>query len=294
MKARTEFDIVLVTSTAVLCALMFCSGCLHHRISIGDEYRIDEKGGVPMLVPITTQSVNSAEFQTVAVALPAGPSDAKIRAREDCAIPDGVFSLQPGSGSNFRSWIVRSPSTSGWDTISGKADVDAQWKLFLRELARMHDHGCFPTGLSTQFVRSAIVERIPIPANLVPAFMYSDQGERFVNLAPGMEIRIQKVLSTETSVNAGSRTSLRILTVDYDVVSRHGGGIGLRLSHRPDVGQGASLGTEDRQFLKLDQRFAPASVLRLFLQGFSEEKQGKSESAPILIGTSDAMRLDLL
>jgi hypothetical protein len=172
--------------------------------------------------------------------------------------------------------------------------VDAQWKLFLRELARMHDHGCFPTGLSTQFVRSAIVERIPIPANLVPAFMYSDQGERFVNLAPGMEIRIQKVLSTETSVNAGSRTSLRILTVDYDVVSRHGGGIGLRLSHRPDVGQGASLGTEDRQFLKLDQRFAPASVLRLFLQGFSEEKQGKSESAPILIGTSDAMRLDLL
>jgi hypothetical protein len=68
----------------------------------------------------------------------------------------------------------------------------------------------------------------------------------------------------------------------------------LRLNHRPDAGQRASLGTEDQQFLTLDQRFAPTSVLRLFLEGFSEEKQGKSESAPILLGASDATQLDLL
>jgi hypothetical protein len=35
-------------------------------------------------------------------------------------------------------------------------------------------------------------------------------------------------------------------------------------------------------------------MLRVFLEGFSEEKQGKSESAPILLGVSDATRLDLL
>jgi hypothetical protein len=173
-------------------------------------------------------------------------------------------------------------------------DIDAQWKLFIRELARMHDQGCVPSGLSTPFIRSAIAERIPLPANLVPIFMYSNQGERFVNLVPGMEIRIQKVLSTGTSVNTRSKTSLRILTVVYDVVARQGEGIRLRLSHGPGGGQRTSLGTEDRQFLTLDQRFAPTSVLRLFLQGFSQEKQGKSESDPILIGTSDAAQLDLL
>ena len=296
MKTRTEFDTVLVTilSRAALCALIFSSGCMHHRISIGDGYRIDDKGGVPILVPIATQSISPGEFQTVTVTLPAGSSEAKVRVHDDCVIQGAAFSMHSGSSSDNRSWVVRSPSTSGWDTLSGEMDIDAQWKLFIRELARMHDQGCVPSGLSTPFIRSAIAERIPLPANLVPIFMYSNQGERFVNLVPGMEIRIQKVLSTGTSVNTRSKTSLRILTVVYDVVARQGEGIRLRLSHGPGGGQRTSLGTEDRQFLTLDQRFAPTSALRLFLQGFSQEKQGKSESDPILIGTSDAAQLDLL
>ncbi|HUD54987.1 MAG TPA: hypothetical protein VMR02_07160 [Terracidiphilus sp.] len=271
--------------------MILCSGCVRHRISIGDGYFIDDKGGVPMLVPNAGQNINSGEFQAVTVTLPTGTSVAKIRVHEDCAIQGPVFSLQPGSGSNNRSWGVRSPSATGWDTVSGQAEVDAQWRLFIRELARMHDQGCFPSDLTTQFIRSAITERIPLPANLVPIFMYSDRGERFVNLAPDMEIRIQKVLSTGTSIKTGSDTSLRILTVHYDVVSRHGGGIGLRLNHRPDGAKRASLGAEDRRFLTLDQQFAPTSMLRVFLEGFSE---GKSESAPILLGASDATQLDLL
>jgi hypothetical protein len=292
MKSRAWFDTtpLAILSRAAVCALMFCSGCLEHKVIVVDGYRIDDKGSIPMLVPNAEQNISSGEFQEVTVTLPTGTSVAKVRVHEDCAIQGAVFSLQPGSSSGNRSWVVRSPSATGWDTVSGQAEVDAQWRLFIRELARMHDQGCFPSGLSTQFIRSAITERIPLPANLVPIFMYSDRGERFVNLAPGMEIRIQKVLSTGTSIKTGSATSLRLLTVDYDVVSRHGGGIGLRLNHRSDVGQR----TEDRQFLTLGQRFATASVLRLFLQGFSEEKQAKSESSPILIGATDATHLDLL
>lgn len=247
-----------------------------------------------MLVPGAPQNNKPGEFQTVMVNLAAGRTDAKTRVGGDCTIHGAVFSLQPGSSSNNSSWLVRSPSASGWDTVSGEADVDAQWRLFISDLARMHNRGCFPSGLSTQFIRSAVAERIPLPASLVPMFMYSDRGERFVNLAPGMEIRIQKVLSNGASANAGPKNSLRILTVDYEVVSRHDGGIGLRVSHRPDTVRGTSLGGEDRQFLTLDQRFASTSVLRLFLQGLSEEKQGKTESDPILIGASDTAQLDAL
>ena len=296
MKARTRFDTapIAILSTAAVCALMCCSGCLQHKISTMDGYRIDDKGGIPMLVPNDVRNINSGEFQVVTVNLPAGTSAARIGLLKDCAIQSGVFSLQPGSSSNNSVWVVKSPSISGWDTVSGQADVDAQWRLFISELARTHDQGCFPSGLNTQYIRSAIAERIPLPANLVPIFMYSDRGERFVNLAPGMEIRIQKVLSTGASSDTGSDSSLRLLTVDYDVFSRHGGGIGLRLNHRPDGEQRTSLRTEDRQFLTLDRRFATTSALRLFLQGFSEENQGKSESSPILIGATDATRLDLL
>lgn len=298
MKGHSWFDtarrnVNVLLRAAVLCALMFCSGCLH-RVSIGEEYRIEDIGGAPMLVPSAPQNNKPGEFQAVMVNLPAGRTDAKVRVSGDCAIHGAVFSLQPSSSSNNGSWVVRSPSASGWATVSGEADVDAQWKLFIGDLAHMHDRGCFPSGLSTQFIRSEVAERIPLPANLVPIFMYSDRGERFVNMAPGMVIRIQKVLSTETSANTAPRTSLRILTVDYDVVSRRDGEIGLRLSHRPDGVRGASLRREDRQFLTVDRRFASISVMRLFLQGISEEKQGRLESDPILIGASDTARLDAL
>jgi len=200
---------------------MLCAVCLHHKISIVNAYRIDDEGATTMLVPDTVQDIHSGEFQTATVTLPAGRSAGKIRPGKDCAIQGAVFSLKPGSGSNDSSWVIKSPRASGWDTVSGQADVDAQWKLFIRELARKQEQGCFPDSLSTQFIRSAIVESIPLPADLVPMFFYSDRGERFVNLAPDMEIRIQIVLPTAPSIHAGSGAPLRLLTVEYEVVARH-------------------------------------------------------------------------
>src|SRR6266568_1703864 len=97
MKNRTWFNTtpVAILSRAAVCALMFSSGCLQHKVSVVDGYRIDDKGGIPMLVPNAVENINSGEFQAVTVALPAGTSAAKIRVREDCAIQGAVFSLQP-------------------------------------------------------------------------------------------------------------------------------------------------------------------------------------------------------
>lgn len=256
-------------------------------------YHVDDTSGLAMLVPDASQNRNSSVFQTVTLTLPAGPRQSKIDAQDNCVIQGAMFSLFAGFSSRRSSWIIRSPSLSGWDTLSGRMDANAQWRLFVRELARLHDHDCFAPGLSTQFLRSSITERIPLPANLVPTFLYSDQGERFVNVAPGMQVRIQKVLSARTPANAGQRTLLRMMTVDYDVVPRHGGGIRLRLTHRPEGIHGSVLTTEEHQLLTLEQRFSTTPVLRLFLEGFSEEKQGRSESAPMLIGTSDTTQLDV-
>jgi hypothetical protein len=207
-----------------------------------ERYRIDDNAGEPMLVLDATLNSNSSESQKMMVTLPADSSEAKSQVHDDCIIQGGVFSIHPDPGSDSMSWIIRSPTTAGWDRGGEQMDVNAQWRLFVRELARMHDRRCFPSGVSTQFVRSAIAETIPLPANPVPTFTYSDQGERFVNLASGMEVRIQKVSSTGTASNVGTSSSLRIMTVDHDVVTRHGGAIGLRLSHHPGGVQGVSLG----------------------------------------------------
>jgi hypothetical protein len=294
MKIRTWF--VLIPDMALLrtmfCALVFCSGCLHHRISIGDEYRIDDTGEIPMLVPIAAQSAESGEFQTVTVTFSAGSPDAKNRLSNDCGVEGITFSLHSGSNSDKRSWVVRSPSKAGWDTISSRMDIEAEWKLFVRELARVYDRGCFPTGLALQSIRSEITERIPLPANLVPIFMFSDQGEHFVDLTPGMEVGIQKVLSTGALVNSGSGNSLRMLTVAYDVISFDGGRVRLRLSRSSDSASNTQLATEDQLILTtLDRRFARAAVLRLYLQGFSPSE---SESHAILIGASGPTQLDTM
>ena len=244
-----------------------------------------------MLLPNGLQDGNSGEFQTVTVTLPAGTAEAKIRVGEDCSVRGAVFPMHPGSSSDNNSWVVQSPSAAGWVRVSGETDVFAQWRSFVRDLARMHDQGCFPSSLSTQSIRSAIAARIPIPAGEVPVFMYSDQGERFVNLVPGMEVRIQRILSTAKPANSGSEDPVQISTLVYDVNSDQGSGVLLTRNRSQEGRQSASFGSIDGEILALDQTFAGTPVLRLFLAGISEKE---SKSDPVLVGTYNHGQLDVV
>jgi hypothetical protein len=281
-----------ILSSAALCILVLSSsGCLQHRASTADGYRIEDKWNVPMLVPIAVQATTSEKRQTVVIILPAGQSETKRQVRSDCTISGTIFSLDRSSGSNERSWVVRGPSVSGWETLSGEVDIHAQWNIFLRDLARIHDEGCFPSGISSQLIRSAIVEKIPVPASEIARFRYSDQEERLVDMVPGMEIRIQRLLSTGEASSPGSGSPPRILTLDYDVISPHGIGVRLKRSRGRQGKYAAPLGSRDMEFATLDQRFARFSVLRLFLEGIA---QNESKSDAILVGTSDSTQLDAI
>ena len=67
MKTRTWFGTALaaILSRTAVCALMFCLGCLQHKITVVDGYRIDDKAGISMLVPNAVQNYNSGEFQEI-------------------------------------------------------------------------------------------------------------------------------------------------------------------------------------------------------------------------------------
>jgi hypothetical protein len=119
--------------------------------------------------------------------------------------------------------------------------------------------------------------------------MYSDQGERFVNLVPGMEVKIQRVLSTGKVTSSESVDSLQISTLVYDVGSDQGSGVRLIRNRSREGRHSASLGSKDNEALSLDQRFAGSSILRLFLAGISEQE---SKSDPVLVGASDTGQLD--
>jgi hypothetical protein len=170
-------------------------------------------------------------------------------------------------------------------------DIGSQWKIFTRGLARMNENGCFPPGLTALEIRVAIMQRIPLPAADVPLFFYSDLGTGFTDLAPGMEVTLQRFLPAAESIRARSQDPPRMWVASYEVISRHGKGVRLKLARRVQSGPDGDSGPEEKELLSLSQRFAQTPVLRLFLEGVFGTGQ---VSHGILIGAANQTQLDAL
>ena len=289
---RTGAKFAANLSKVVLCALLLsCSGCFHHEFAIENGFRLIENGGAPMLVPTDSQSSDLGNFQTSTLVLSGGSAAAKDQVNHQCSINGDIFSLRSSSPQDSRYWIVRSPSISGWDTLASKVDIGSQWKMFTRGLARMNENGCFPSTLTALEIQVAIAQTIPLPADEVPLFFYSDKGIGFTDLAPGMEVRLHGFLPTAKSISAQSQDPPRMWVASYKVIPRHGKGARLKLTRRVQRGPDGDSGPEDRELLSLSQRFAQTPVLRLFLEGVYGTGQ---VSHGILIGASNQRQLDAL
>jgi hypothetical protein len=292
LPTRTGAKFAANLSKAVHCAMLLCcSGCFNHKIAVENGFRLIENSGAPMLVPTNGQSSDPGNFQTSTLVLPGGSASAKGQVSHPCTINGEIFSLRSASPLDSRHWIVRSPSISGWNTLASAINIDSQWKIFTRDLARMDESGCFPSGLTAIEIRVAIAQRIPLPANEVPLFFYSDQGIGFTDLAPGMEVRLQQFLPAGNSINARSKGPPRIWAANYEVIPRHDEGVRLKLTRNGRRGPNGGSGSEEKELSSLSQRFAQTPVLRLFLEGV----YGKGQvSDGILIGASNQRQLDAL
>jgi hypothetical protein len=284
-------------SKAALCAMLLCcSGCFSHKIAIENGLRLRENNGAPMLVPTNGQSSGAGNFQTSTLVLPGGSGIAKDQVSHQCAVNGEIFSIRSAPPLDSRHWIVRSPSISGWNTLVRQIDIDSQWRTFTCSLARMKENGCFPPGLTVLEIRAAVAQRIPLPANQVPLFFYSDQWMEFIDLAPGIEVRLQQFMPAGNSISARSKGAIQMQTPDYwaanyEVVRRHGEGVRLKLTRKVEKGPKGGAGPEEKELLSLSERFAQTPVLRLFLEG----ADGKREiSGGILIGASSQREVDAL
>jgi hypothetical protein len=289
---RTGAKFAANLSKVALCALLLCcSGCFHHKFAIVNGFRLILNGGAPMLVPIDGQSSDPGDFETTTFVLSGGSAGAKDQVNHQCLINGEVFSLRSASPQDSRYWIVRSPSISGWVTLASKIDIDSQWKIFTRGVASMNENGCFPSGFTALEIRVAIAQRIPLPADEVPLFIYSDKGIGFTDLAPGMEVGLHGFVPTAKSISAQSQDPPRMWVASYEVIPRHGKGVRLNLTRRVQRGQDGDSVPEDKELLSLSQRFAQTPVLRLFLEGVYGTGQ---VSHGILIGASNQRQLDAL
>ena len=279
-------------SKAVWCAMLLCcSACLHHRVTLESGFHLSENSGAPMLVPTDGQTPDSGNFQLSMLDLSGRAARTNHQDRRACTINGETFALRSTPPMDSRHWIIRSPSIGGWNTLPGRIDIYGQWKIFTRDIARMAQDGCFPTGLTALQIRIAIAQKISLPAGEVPIFFYSDQGTGFTDLAPGMEIELQKFVHEETSTNARSEDPPRLWTANYEVVPRHSGGVRLKLGRRLHGGANSVSGSEEKELSTLSQHFAQARVLRLFLEGIYGN--GKVSNG-VLIGASTQTQLDEL
>jgi hypothetical protein len=278
-------------SSASLCAVLFCcSGCFPKKITMEYGYRLTDSSGAPMLVPAGSRISNQGDFQTSIIVFPGSSAGGKLPPSSPCGIDGEVFTLHPASPSDSRRWVLRSPNLAGWNTLAGEFDIDSQWRTFTLQLARMKKNGCFPAALSAVRIRSSIAQCIPLPAYQVPSFFYSERGMASIDLAPGMEVRLQQILAPANSIRS-SKGSFRMLLAGYDVVSRPGEGVRLKLAQKNQSGTRTAPASEAKDFFALSRRFAAAQSLRLLLKGFSANHQA---SDAILIGASNDSDLDSL
>ena len=165
---------------------LVCTGCLAPRRPNKETYSIENEEGLPFLVPSLDSPHLEGNTQTVPAFLKDG-SQTRMTG-DDCSIASAFFGLSPKSGSRDQ-WQFRSLTANAW--AREQSDVYEDWKLFLQKLASSKYAGCFSTKEDSFSIRRTLVAAMPLPASEIDAFLYSDDKNGYVDLAPGMEILIR-------------------------------------------------------------------------------------------------------
>jgi hypothetical protein len=280
-------------SIALLSLLLpFGLGCVHRMPSIQGTYRLEQNANFPLLVPSFASTIADGDFQTSRLFL----AENDRRRNEglhtrDCSVEGEVFSLHPEYPAAF--WTVRSLSLQGWNHRGSEIDIDAEWKLLAEKLDTLQQNGCFAPGENAASVRQAIASVIPLPAGELQSFFYSADAEGFVDLAPGMEIKVEELqMSPPKAFQAArpevgdQRTASGLTSSDgyFEVVSGTGG----TLLRRSKSKYGRSSGG-DELYPDLPNRFATTHWIRLFFESLS--KDGSTRSA-MLLGSSSLRDLN--
>jgi len=276
---RTSSTVALL---ALLPSLLLCTGCVHRTPALGGTYTLEENSGYSLLLPSLSTQASDQDFQTTTLTLPGSkPSRGRL-----CVIQGSVFSLTPDSKPN--QWTVRSLSAVGWQKRAGNLDMHAEWNHFLRDLLEIERQSCFPRKETFYSMRRRIAETIPLPANEAAFFFYSFGGSGFVDLAPGMLIRIERPLiqNATSTARANYKGSLE---ADYRVTAPSSIGVELLLSHTANRRAARSLAADANLLFDLSARFKPHPLLRLFLQSIGDARE---QPIAILLGASSIHDLD--
>jgi hypothetical protein len=267
--------LVCITLSA---GVFLVAGCLRtHSVKSVGQYRLDSQSDMTLLLP---PDMKPTIGTTQTTKLDLGDRLTSVSPRASvarCSIHGGIFALLPEESG--KGWEFQAPSVSGWNSSAIYEEADHEWEVFLRKVEKLASDGCFAKGMGMDDIRRRLVEAMPIPANEVLRFYYSLGSFGFVDLHPGMQIRI------ETAETADGKKPA-VNSVLFSIEDRSPVGVKLALaSSRKHL-----RGNEKTMASEVLSKFADYPLLRLFL----EQGTTSSESArhSILVGAKTPDNLD--
>lgn len=257
-------------------ASSFFTGCLRHSPStIPGAYRFQKFSDVTVLAPPGLVRTTGNTQETV-IALEHKRRAQVVIKDESCVIDGSHFSLHPGQSDGH--WRVTSPTPEAWNTPEIQASGEGEWLVFTNGIAILASHGCFPPDVSSYSVQRRIVEAIPIPADRALRFYYSLTSAGFVDLQPGMQLRIETV-----DPNRGKAASH---TTQLSVIGLTPTGVALE----PPAKRKETKAAEANSYRDLPQTFSEQPLLRLFLEQATTDTEHARKA--ILVGTRTSKEMD--
>jgi hypothetical protein len=160
-----------------------------------------------------------------------------------------------------------------------------EWEKFLQETSGLVQARCFAPGIDFLAVKRKIVEGMSMPADDALLYRYSFGQGGYVDLAPGMELRIERNIPAE---KAGS--SLRTITTSYGFSSTSGNNTQINFLRSLEGSKPTIAGTSTFPDATLATTFHATPHLRLILQRLTVAAD--TNSPAILLGGADMAALD--
>jgi hypothetical protein len=261
-------------SNALLAALLTLTGCTAKNVN--QSYQLKQINAQYFLLP---PHAETAPGDRLTFRIPAGGNAVPD---VDCSIKGTWFTLVRSSHDKF--WTAEVPTAVAWEKSGGTIDMKEEWEAFAATLNGLRQKQCFSPQEYVS-LEQTLVANLPAPADEILFYRYGYGMGGYVNLAPGMQLRIERDFFASESPAADPRDYRGTTITSYAVDGNGQNGV-----HLTFLGvEKKSAGGHTPQAIALDidlaTQFAAAARLRLFLQDL--EVSGNAKTPAILVGAAN-------
>jgi hypothetical protein len=274
--------LLLIAAMALLSGCLGCAG--HRRTTTYVLSKFDSQ--YFLLSPDALQARGDHQM----LRIPRSRERGKAKATVDCSIKGTWFSFYTDPGSS-PDWVAETPTASASQQSAGAIDMKEQWQSFEQALYGLQQEQCFASVDEYLSVKERIAASISAPATDTLFYRYGYGPGGYVDLAPGMQLQIERDFFGPHTVDQAPTTNYRGTTITYYDVSgsiKSGTRLGFLRTEKRSVGSTAPDAASNDVTLATD--LAPAPRLRLFLEDLVVA--GNATSPAILIGASTTQELN--